>query len=146
MSGTEGGYFLTEQGGVPTGDGRFVKVEEIEPLRFKDGLTFRPVLGDNVLVNHVSYEPNVEAPAHVHVEEQIVIVLEGELRFSIAGLEPRTMRPGDMAVIPSWVEHGAVSGPEGCRQLDVFQPPRMQLLAALNADPGEGAAPPSPRS
>ena len=146
MSGTEGGYFLTEQGGVPTGEGRFVKVEEIEPLRFKDGLSFRPVLGDNVLVNHVSYEPNVEAPAHVHVEEQIVIVLEGELRFWIAGLEPRTMRPGDMAVIPSWVEHGAVSGPEGCRQLDVFQPPRMQLLAALKADPGERGAPPSPQA
>jgi quercetin dioxygenase-like cupin family protein len=144
MSGTEGGYFLTEQGGEPAGEGRFVSLEAIEPLRFKDGLTFRPVLGDNVLVNHVSYEPNVEAPAHVHVEEQIVLVLEGELRFWIAGLEPRTMRPGDMAVIPSWVEHRALSGPNGCRQLDVFQPPRMQLLAALKAEPGERGAPPSP--
>jgi quercetin dioxygenase-like cupin family protein len=140
MSGTEGGYFLSERGGVPTADGRFVKVEEIEPLRFKDGLTFRPVLGDNVLVNHVSYEPQVEAPSHVHVEEQIVVVLEGELQFWIAGLEPRTMRPGDMAVVPSWVEHRARSGPNGCRQLDVFQPPRMQLLAALNAEPGDQAS------
>lgn len=133
MGGTEGGYFLTEPGGVPAGEGRFVRVEEIEPLRFKEGLTFRPVLGDNVLINHVSYEPNVEAPAHVHVEEQIVIVLEGELEFWIDGHEPRVLRRGDVAVVPPWVGHRAVAGAGGCQQIDVFQPPRSQVLEALRA-------------
>jgi quercetin dioxygenase-like cupin family protein len=133
MGGTEEGYFLTEPGGLPAGEGRFVRVEEIPPLRFKDGLTFRPVLGDNVLVNHVSYEPNVEAPAHVHVEEQIVVVLEGELEFWIDGQAPRVLRRGDVAVVPAWVGHRAVAGAGGCQQLDVFQPPRSQVLEALRA-------------
>jgi unsaturated pyranuronate lyase len=142
MGTTDDGYFLTEPGGVPTGNGRFVRVEEIEPLRFKEGLTFRPVLGDNVLVNHVSYEPHVEAPAHVHVEEQIVVVLEGELEFWIDGLEPRVLRRGDVAVVPSWVAHRAHAGADGCQQLDVFQPPRSQVLEALRAAaeaPGESS-------
>lgn len=134
MAGTDAeGYFQIEPGGVPTGEGRFVRVDEIEPLRFKEGLVFRPVLGDNVLVNHVFYDPNVEAPRHVHVEEQIVVVIEGELEFWIEGHEPRVLRRGDVAVVPSWVAHRAVAGPDGCMQLDVFQPPRSQVLEALRA-------------
>ena len=60
------------------------------------------MLGDDVLVNHVHFDPHVEAPTHVHVEEQIVVVLEGEFEFWIDD-ESRTMRRGDVAVVPPWV-------------------------------------------
>ena len=46
------------------------------------GLEFRPVLGESTLTNFVHFEPNTEAPMHVHEEEQIVIVLDGEFEFS----------------------------------------------------------------
>jgi quercetin dioxygenase-like cupin family protein len=64
---------------------------------------------------------------HVHEEEQIVIVLDGEFEFSIDG-DVRTMRPGDVAVIPPWVPHGARTLDTRCTEVDVFTPPRRSLL------------------
>jgi quercetin dioxygenase-like cupin family protein len=79
------------------------------------------------MVNFVSFEPHTEAPMHVHEEEQIVVVLAGEFEFEIDG-DVRTMRAGDVAVVPSWVRHGARSRDSPCREMDVFNPPRRSLL------------------
>ena len=51
------------------------------------------------MINFVSFEPNTEAPMHVHEEEQIVLVIDGEFEFEIDG-DVRTMRAGDVAVVP----------------------------------------------
>ncbi len=123
-------YFLTVPEEPPTAAGRFVHVDEVEEVTFLEGLTFRPVLGGNVLVNHVHFAPHVEAPTHVHVEEQIIVVLDGEFEFWIDG-ESRTMRKGDVAVVPPWVSHGARTHDTSCLELDIFSPPRSQLLSLL---------------
>lgn len=120
-------HFSTAASGSPAEDGRFVEVNAIEAVEMLPGLRFRPVLGVGTLVNFVSFEPHTEAPLHVHAEEQIVVVTEGEFDFTIAG-ETRTMRAGDVAVIPPWVEHGARTGDSPCKELDVFNPPRATLL------------------
>lgn len=130
-----GSYFLTEAAELPTADGRFVRVEDVEKVTFLDGLTFRPILGHNALVNHVYFDPHVEAPTHVHVEEQIVVVLDGEFEFWI-GDESRVMRRGDVAMIPPWVPHGARTHEAACVELDIFSPPRSQLLALLRSSSG----------
>lgn len=124
-------YFLTEPGGTPTSDGRFVRVDEIPVIGFKEGLDFRPVLGEGVLVNHVYFEPYTDAPTHSHVEEQIVIVLDGEFIFWIGG-DRRLVQRGDMVMIPPWVPHGGRTSDSRCLEIDVFCPPRRQLLDALN--------------
>lgn len=123
-------YFINAAAGTPTADGRFEKVAEITPLNFAPGLTFRPVLGERVLVNHVHFDTHTEAPTHSHEEEQVVVVLEGEFEFWI-GDDIRVMRRGDVAVVPPWVPHGARTGDTTCLELDIFSPPRRQLLAAL---------------
>jgi quercetin dioxygenase-like cupin family protein len=120
-------HFSLEAGGVPTGPGRFVTVNDIESVEFVPGLEFRPVLGDKVMTNFVTFAPHTVAPMHVHEEEQVVIVLEGEMEFVIDG-ETKLMRPGDVAVIPSWVPHGARTLGVGCTEVDVFTPPRKTLL------------------
>ncbi|HVV20355.1 MAG TPA: cupin domain-containing protein, partial [Pseudonocardiaceae bacterium] len=120
-------HFSTEGAGTPTGAGRFVDVDAIESVEMRPGLTFRPVLGDGSIVNVVHFEPHTEAPMHSHVEEQIVVVVEGEFDFTIDGAT-RTMRAGDMAVIPSWVPHGARTRDVPCKELDVFTPPRATLI------------------
>lgn len=120
-------HFSTEAGGTPTADGRFVDVNAITPVEFVPGLGFRPVLGEKTLVNFVSFEPHAEAPMHVHEEEQVVVVTEGEFEFTI-GEETRTMRVGDVAVVPSWVPHGAKTGDTPCKEIDMFAPPRMTLV------------------
>ena len=126
-------YFVTEALGTPATEGRFVRVDEIDPLSFAPGLTFRPVLGDGVLVNHVHFDPRTQAPTHSHVEEQIMVVLDGEFEFWI-GDDARILRRGDVAVVPPWVPHGARTHDSTCLELDVFCPPRSQLLKALQPD------------
>lgn len=130
-------HFSTEGGGAPEAPGRFVEVERIDPVTLVDGLQFRPVLGEHTMVNFVSFAPRTTAPRHSHREEQIVVVLEGEFEFELDG-EVRTMRPGDVAVVPPWVPHAAWTNDTTCYEADVFNPPRETLLdhARSQATPG----------
>jgi len=102
-------------------------VNAITPVEFVPGLEFRPVLGERTMTNFVRFAPHTVAPTHVHEEEQIVIVLEGEMEFELDG-EVRTMRVGDVAVAPPWVPHGARTLDTSCYEVDVFNPPRRSLL------------------
>lgn len=125
-------HFTTEAEGTPSAPGRYVDVNAITTLELVPGLLFRPVLGERTMLNFVSFAPHTEAPMHVHEEEQIVLVLEGEFEFDIAG-DVRTMRAGDVAVVPSWVRHGARTVDTWCREVDVFNPPRRSLLDHAHA-------------
>jgi quercetin dioxygenase-like cupin family protein len=120
-------HFTTRAYGTPAAPGRYVDVASIDSVELVPGLLFRPVLGERTMLNFVSFEPNTEAPMHVHEEEQIVLVLEGEFEFEIDG-DVRTMHVGDVAVVPSWVPHGARTHGTPCREVDVFNPPRRSLL------------------
>jgi quercetin dioxygenase-like cupin family protein len=79
------------------------------------------------MVNFVTFAPGAEAPYHAHHEEQIVIILDGELEFDLDGVV-QTMRSGDVAVVPSWVPHGARTTGSRCLEVDVFNPPRATLV------------------
>lgn len=140
-------HFTTEAAGTPTAKGRFVQVSTVPPVEFLPGLEFRPVLGEKTLTNFVRFAPHTEAPMHVHEEEQIVIVLDGEFDFEIDG-DVRTMHTGDVAVVPSWVPHGARTKETTCYEVDVFTPPRRTLLehAAAAAAAQEPAQEPAKQS
>lgn len=126
-------YFGFDAEAASTEPGRFVDVDaEVAPVPFSEGLHFRPVLGTNVLVNVVDFAPHTEAPRHLHEEEQIVIVLDGELEFEVGG-DTRVVRPGEMVVIPPNVPHAARTYDSACREIDVFNPPRRALLDLLDA-------------
>src|SRR5689334_5771899 len=132
-------HFTTEAGGTPAGPGRYVNVDAIAPVEFLPGLGFRPVLGQRAMTNFVSFEPGAEAPRHVHEEEQIVIVIDGEFTFDLDG-DVRVMRKGDVAVVPSWVPHGAWTTDSHCVEIDVFCPPRQSLLKLAEAQAAEHRA------
>jgi quercetin dioxygenase-like cupin family protein len=125
-------HFVTEATGVPTASGRYVKVATVPSVEFVAGLEFRPVLGERMMANFVTFEPHTEAPRHVHQEEQIVIVLDGELEFDLDG-DVRVMRKGDVALVPAWVPHGARTLSTTCSEVDIFNPPRRSLLEAAGA-------------
>ena len=129
-------HFSLEGAEAPTAEGRYVKVADVASVSFAPGLDFQPVLGENTMVNVVTFAENSVAPKHVHKEEQIVIVLEGEFEFDLDG-DVRTMRPGDICVVPPWVPHGAETKDSTCREIDVFNPPRETLLQHARAQRGE---------
>jgi quercetin dioxygenase-like cupin family protein len=110
--------------------GRFVRIDDLDPLAVLPGLEFRPVTTDSVMTNFVSFEPDAIAPTHRHVEQQIAIVLSGELTFTVGG-ETKVMHAGECVVIPPNVEHGGVAGPEGCSAVDVFTPPRAAIARLM---------------
>lgn len=129
-------YFSTDPHLARRGAGRYVEVDgEIDPVEFVPGLVFRPVVGEGVMANFVRFEPHTVAPVHTHEEEQITIVLEGELEFDLDG-DVRVVRPGTVAVIPPGVPHGARTLDASCFEIDVFQPPRRALLDLLRPDAG----------
>ena len=77
-------YF--DQSGEPSdAPGRFVRVEDLDPLVAVPGLEFRPVTTDTVMTNFVTFEPDAVAAAHHHDEQQIAIVIAGELTFTVGG-------------------------------------------------------------
>ena len=87
------------------------------------GFLVRVVSGQNIMFSHVTLQPNAVAPLHNHAEEQMGLILEGEMEFTIEG-ETRVMKKGNMYLIPSNVSHGGTAGVEGCIALDAFSPPR----------------------
>ena len=136
-------HFSTQAQGVPAGQGRFVNVDELTPVEFLPGLGFRPVQGQKAMTNFVTFAPGAQAPRHVHEEEQIVVVLEGEFTFDLDG-DVRVMRKGDVAVVPSWVPHGAWATDSHCTELDVFSPPRQSLLKLAEAQSAGNVTPVDP--
>jgi quercetin dioxygenase-like cupin family protein len=104
----------------------FYSSAEREPMEIFDGITGRTFWGDRMLLSIVELEPNAVGPPHSHPHEQIGLVLAGELSFTIDG-ETRTIRPGDINVIPGGVEHSVVAGDMPCRLVEVFSPVREEF-------------------
>ena len=63
---------------------------------------------------------------HSHESEQMTYVLQGALKFLIAG-EEITVREGEVLHIPSWVEHQA-EALDDTFELDLFSPIRQDWL------------------
>ena len=126
--------YFDDSGDPSDAPGRFVRVDELEPLHLVPGLEFRPVSTDSVMTNFVTFAPDGVAATHHHSEQQIAIVLSGELTFTV-GQETRVMHAGECVVIPPHVPHGGVAGPGGCTAVDVFTPPRAGILDAMEPRP-----------
>jgi quercetin dioxygenase-like cupin family protein len=133
-------HFKADFSHVPDAPGRFVHLEDVDSVEFVPGLSFRPVLGERSMANFVEFEPQTVAPVHAHVEEQIVVVLDGELEFEIDGVV-RTLGKGDVAIIPPWVPHGARTLGTRCLEVDFFTPPRHNLIAHARSVQGSAEDP-----
>jgi quercetin dioxygenase-like cupin family protein len=125
-------YFVANESAQSGGGGTFVAWDALDAVEMVPGLEFRPVVGQNVMVNFVHFAPHTEAPRHWHDEEQISFVLEGELEFEV-GDETRVVRRGEAIVIPPNVPHAARTHEATCFEVDVFHPPRRGILDAMGA-------------
>lgn len=132
-----GHYFAANAKAQASDKGAFVKWDELDPIEIVSGLRFQPVLGGQLMVNFVHFEPHTEAPRHWHEEEQISFVLDGEFEFELDD-EKRIVRRGQAVVIPPNVPHAARTRDASCLEVDVFYPPRKGLLDAMGR-PGPDA-------
>jgi quercetin dioxygenase-like cupin family protein len=125
-------HFTRNLSAKPRHAGMYIEVEAATPLKIIDGITFTAFTGQNLLVNRAVLDAHTHAPVHTHAEEQLFILLEGELEFDLDG-DLRQMRAGEMVLIPSWVPHGARTLDVPCVGVDVFSPPRSTLVEHAHA-------------
>lgn len=133
-------YFGPEPAETGTVGGWFDMNADVISFEMSPGLGFRPVIGQGLAVNMVNFEPNTVAPVHAHSEEQVLLMLEGELEFEVSG-EKRVLRPGQGVVIPANTPHGARTYDTSAVEVDIFCPPRQGLLDAIEARHREAGGP-----
>lgn len=75
--------------------------EEVLP-----GVTRQVVQGEKQTMVRYVYAPGAVFPVHHHPQEQVTVVVSGRIAFDVAGVEYQ-LGPGEVAVIPSGVPHGA---------------------------------------
>ncbi len=98
------------------------------------GVTTRIFAGEQAMLSVVSLEPNAAGSTHSHPEEQWGMMLEGSGVRNQDGVD-HPVKQGDFWRTPGNSVHGLVAGPQGCRVLDVFAPPRESYRK-----PGQGQA------
>jgi quercetin dioxygenase-like cupin family protein len=87
------------------------------------GVSRRTNHTDKATVSAYAFDPAATFPTHVHPEEQITVVLEGTVVFTVEGAE-HALGPGETYVVAPNLEHGLRAGPEGARFLAVVVPRR----------------------
>ena len=103
--------------------GVFDHVAGIEPRQLFEGITGRPLHGERITMAVVELEPGAVVAEHSHENEQLGIVLKGELTLRV-GDEERTLGPDETWCIAPNAVHSGHAGPDGAVVLDVFSPPR----------------------
>jgi len=91
------------------------------------GVNIQTCAADKMMLSVVDLEPRSVVAEHDHPHEQVGMVLQGRLVFTIGG-ETQTLGPGDVYRIPGGVRHKVVALDEPARALDIFNPIRTEYL------------------
>jgi quercetin dioxygenase-like cupin family protein len=111
---------------VSAGAVRLHRWDEIALEKVTEMLSRKMVTGEREMLAQVYLKRGCLVPVHSHASEQMTYVLQGALRYVIAG-EEITVREGEVLHIPSGVEHQA-EALEDTFELDVFSPIREDWL------------------
>jgi quercetin dioxygenase-like cupin family protein len=95
----------------------------------------RRIQGERITLAVVELAPESIVPGHQHEAEQLGMVIEGSLIFTV-GDERRELGPGGTWRIPSNVPHQVTTGPAGATVIDLFAPPRADW-DALPSSPAQ---------
>ena len=95
--------------------------------------------GEHEMVTQIFLKAGCLVPKHSHVSEQITICMSGSMKFTI-GDEEFILRPGELILIPSWVEHSAEAF-EDTFEMDIFSPIRRDWLDKTDDYLRRGASP-----
>jgi quercetin dioxygenase-like cupin family protein len=119
----------------------FASTATVTPYQLLPGLVARAVHGERITLAIVDLEPGLQMSEHRHANEQVGVVVRGDMLFTVGG-EARRRVAGDTWVIPPGVPHEVTVGPEGCTVIESFSPPRDDWDGLPRIEPGPGAWPP----
>jgi quercetin dioxygenase-like cupin family protein len=92
------------------------------------------VQGREAVVARVELAPGAKAGRHTHPGDEISYVLEGEATLLVDGQPPRTVKAGEMLVIPAGVVHDAHNDSSGS----------VKLVGVYVVEKGKPLASPAP--
>lgn len=87
------------------------------------GVHRRTFSTDHATLTSYRFDAGARFPLHSHSQEQITVVQEGEVEFTVAG-EVQRLAAGGWSVVAPGVEHGLRAGPGGAAILAVIAPRR----------------------
>jgi unsaturated pyranuronate lyase len=87
------------------------------------GVDIYTTCGEQMMISLVEMQPHAVVEEHSHPHEQMGLMLEGEVDFTIGGHKQR-VGAGGMWRIPGGVLHKVVALDKPVRAIDVFHPPR----------------------
>jgi quercetin dioxygenase-like cupin family protein len=115
----------------------FQGLGEVRPHLIWPGAVARALDGERLTLAVIDLEPNLPVAEHQHENEQLGIVLKGEITMVIGG-ESKRLGAGDMYAIPSNLRHSAHTHAEGATVVDVFAPIRADWSSKERLEPSPG--------
>jgi quercetin dioxygenase-like cupin family protein len=112
----------------------FDQLAGIGPRKIWDGVVVRSVHGERTSFGVVELEAGAHVPEHAHENEQLGLVLRGEVEFRVAD-ERMKLGTGGTWSIPANVPHEVWVGPGGAVVIDVFAPGRDDWQALAQGEP-----------
>jgi quercetin dioxygenase-like cupin family protein len=106
--------------------GRLSRWDEIALEKVTELLSRKIVSGDREMIVQVYVKRGCLVPMHAHESEQMTYVLQGAVKYLVAG-EEIVVREGEVLHIPSGVEHQA-EALEDTFELDIFSPIRREWV------------------
>ena len=103
----------------------FFDLSETTRKELVPGVMARSVWGEKIMMTFAELAPHSTVPKHAHPHEQMGLVLQGEVAFTIGG-ETRQVRQGDAYLIPGGVEHSVLVSAGWALLLETFSPPREE--------------------
>ncbi len=105
---------------------RLHRWDEIALEKITEMISQKIVAGEREMLAQIYLKRGALVPMHTHESEQMTYILQGSLRFLIAG-EEIIVREGEVLHIPSGMPHQA-EALEDTLELDVFSPIRADWV------------------
>jgi quercetin dioxygenase-like cupin family protein len=122
-----GGEPAAREGGSRDGESYFLPAGSGSRHVIFPGVEILTTAGANMMLSVVRFEPRSVVAEHAHPHEQMGILLEGRLEFTVGNVT-RLLGPGDMWRIPGGVLHSVRAMDAPVLAVDVFHPIREDYL------------------
>lgn len=100
----------------------------VNPLLDKSG-EMSIITSDNVTVAKANIDKKMELAAHQHINEQITVVLDGEMVIDIGG-KVQTVGKEEACIIPGNVVHKVSITKVPFRSFDIFSPVKEDFITS----------------
>jgi len=114
---------------------RLHRWDEIALEKITEMISQKVVAGEREMIAQIYLKRGAQVPIHAHESEQMTYVLQGSLKYVVAG-EEIIVREGEVLLIPANVRHQA-EALEDTLELDVFSPVRAGWAPDETLEPYE---------